>query len=69
MSSVGPAAAAAAGATVTRPAHRTSYGGYAGVFLDPDGHPWEIACNPGLPLSDDGSVTVPDFADARPAVQ
>ncbi|MGS2616380.1 VOC family protein [Micromonospora sp. LZ34] len=32
------AAAAAAGATVTRPARETFYGGYAGCFADPDGH-------------------------------
>src|SRR5688500_18457477 len=37
------AAAAAAGATVTRPPAETFYGGYAGAFTDLDGHPWEIA--------------------------
>ena len=55
------AVAAEAGATVTRPAAETSYGGYAGVFTDPDGHPWEVALNPGFPLAADGTVTVPDF--------
>lgn len=50
-----------AGATVTRPAGPTSYGGYAGFFTDPDGHAWEIAHNPGFPLAEDGSITVPDF--------
>ncbi|MFJ8667725.1 VOC family protein [Streptomyces sp. NPDC093600] len=54
-------AAHQAGATVTRPAASTSYGGYAGVFLDPDGHAWEIAHNPGFPLADDGTLTLPDF--------
>ena len=29
-----------AGATVTRPAAPTFYGGYAGFFNDPDGHIW-----------------------------
>ncbi|MFE9205599.1 VOC family protein [Micromonospora sp. NPDC007230] len=53
--------AAEAGATVTRPARETFYGGYAGYFTDPDGHPWEIAWNPGFPLGPDGSLTVPDF--------
>ncbi len=53
--------AGAAGATVTRPAATTFYGGYAGVFADPDGHLWEIAHNPGFVLADDGSLTVPDF--------
>ncbi|OKI44715.1 VOC family protein [Micromonospora sp. CB01531] len=53
--------AAEAGATVTRPARETFYGGYAGYFTDPDGHLWEIAWNPGFPLGPDGSLTVPDF--------
>lgn len=53
--------AAEAGATVTRPARDTFYGGYAGCFTDPDGHLWEIAWNPGFPLGPDGSLTVPDF--------
>ena len=55
------AAAAAAGATVSRPPAETFYGGYAGVFTDPDGHAWEIAHNPGFTLADDGSLVLPDF--------
>ncbi len=55
------AAAESAGATVTRPPGATFYGGYAGCFTDPDGHVWEIAHNPGFPLSEDGSITVPDL--------
>ena len=55
------AAARAAGAAVPRPPAETFYGGYAGVFSDPDGHVWEIAHNPGFPLADDGTLTVPDF--------
>jgi catechol 2,3-dioxygenase-like lactoylglutathione lyase family enzyme len=55
------AAAAAAGATITRPAAKTFYGGYAGYFADPDGHLWEIAHNPGFTLESDGSLTLPDF--------
>ncbi|NNH69023.1 VOC family protein [Nocardia uniformis] len=51
----------AAGATVTKSAATTSYGGYAGVFLDPDGHAWEVAHNPGFPLAADGTLTLPDF--------
>jgi uncharacterized protein len=58
------AAARAAGATVTRPPAETFYGGYAGVFLDPDGHAWEIAHNPGFTLADDGSLVLPDFGAA-----
>ncbi|WP_432571312.1 VOC family protein [Kineococcus sp. SYSU DK005] len=53
--------ARSAGATITRPAAVTSYGGYAGVFTDPDGHAWEIAHNPGFPLADDGSLILPTF--------
>ena len=47
------------GAEVTREPAETFYGGYAGVFQDPDGHAWEIAHNPGFGLQDDGSVTLP----------
>ena len=55
------AAAEAAGGTVTRRPADTFYGGYAGYFTDPDGHVWEIAYNPGFPLADDGTITIPDF--------
>lgn len=54
--------AQAAGAVVTRPAAETFYGGYAGVFTDPDGHAWEIAHNPGFTLNQDGTLTLPDFS-------
>jgi hypothetical protein len=47
---------------VTRHPARTSYGGYAAFFIDPDGHAWEVAHNPGSPLAEDGSMTVPDFS-------
>ncbi|MCW2541713.1 MAG: glyoxalase [Frankiales bacterium] len=55
------ATARSAGATITRPAAKTFYGGYAGYFTDLDGHLWEIAHNPGFALAEDGSITVPDF--------
>lgn len=42
------ARAGQAGATMTKPAQTTFYGGYAGYFQDPDGHLWEIVFNPGL---------------------
>jgi uncharacterized protein len=45
---------------ITREPAETFYGGYAGVFRDPDGHVWEIAHNPGFGLRDDGSVVLPD---------
>jgi predicted lactoylglutathione lyase len=63
------AAAQAAGATITRAPAPTFYGGYAGVFADPDGHHWEIAYNPGFTLGEDGTLTLPDFgagADSAP---
>lgn len=44
------AAAATAGATITRPAERADWGGYNGYFADPDGNLWEVAVNPGWPL-------------------
>lgn len=40
------AEAEAAGATVTKPAQKTFWGGYSGYIKDPDGHLWEIAHNP-----------------------
>jgi len=41
-----------AGATITKPAQETFWGGYAGVFQDPDGHMWEVAWNPQWELPD-----------------
>jgi predicted lactoylglutathione lyase len=55
------AAARAAGAAVTKEPAETFYGGYAGYFLDPDGHAWEVAHNPGFTIEPDGSLTLPDF--------
>ena len=48
-----------AGATIGRPGAATFWGGYSGVFLDPDGHPWEVAHNPRWTIADDGSVRLP----------
>jgi predicted lactoylglutathione lyase len=50
------AEAEAAGATIARPGAPTCWGGYSGVFIDPDGHPWEVAHNPHWRLEEDGSV-------------
>ena len=44
------------GARITRQAGETFWGGYAGIFVDPEGHPWEIAHNPHWTLEEDGSV-------------
>jgi predicted lactoylglutathione lyase len=50
------------GATVTRRPETTFYGGYAGIFLDLDGHAGEIAHNPGFTLAQDGTLVLPDFS-------
>jgi predicted lactoylglutathione lyase len=48
--------ARAAGATIARAGAETFWGGYSGAFIDPDGHPWEVAHNPHWGLLEDGSV-------------
>jgi uncharacterized protein len=45
-----------AGARIARPGGKTFWGGYSGIFVDPDGHPWEVAHNPHWTLAEDGSV-------------
>jgi catechol 2,3-dioxygenase-like lactoylglutathione lyase family enzyme len=48
--------ARAGGARIAREPGPTFWGGYSGVFVDPDGHPWEVAHNPHWSLAEDGSV-------------
>ena len=50
--------ARAAGAVIGREPAPTFWGGYSGVFIDPDGHPWEVAHNPGWTLNADGSASI-----------
>jgi len=45
-----------AGATIGREPAKTFWGGYSGVFVDPEGHPWEIAHNPHWTVGPDGST-------------
>jgi catechol 2,3-dioxygenase-like lactoylglutathione lyase family enzyme len=45
--------ATAAGARVTEPPRERAWGIYSGYFSDPDGHLWEIICNPAMPVRDD----------------
>jgi len=52
------AGARRAGAAIGRPGAETFWGGYSGVFLDPDGHPWEVAHNPYWAIGADGSVSL-----------
>ena len=51
-------AAIAAGAREVKAPRSATWGGYSGYMADPDGHLWEIACNPGWPVADDGSINV-----------
>jgi predicted lactoylglutathione lyase len=48
--------ARAAGATIGREPAETFWGGYSAVFVDPDGHPWEIAHNPHWQVTEDGGI-------------
>ena len=47
-----------AGARIGRPGAETFWGGYSGIFVDPDGHPWEVAHNPGWTIRADGSIAL-----------
>jgi uncharacterized protein len=50
--------ARAAGATIGREPAETFWGGYSSVFIDPDGHPWEVAHNLHWTLTEDGGVSL-----------
>ncbi len=47
-----------AGAAIPRHGAETFWGGYSAVFVDPDGHPWEVAHNPNWTLGEDGSISL-----------
>lgn len=49
-----------AGATIVKDPAETFWGGYSGVFIDPDGHPWEVAYNPDWEITDDGATRLPE---------
>ena len=51
--------ARAGGARIARAGAATFWGGYSGVFVDPDGHPWEVAHNPHWTIAEDGSTRLP----------
>ena len=51
--------AVAAGATLLKPGQKAFWGGYSGYFADPDGHLWEVAYNPFMPLDAEGRVQLP----------
>ena len=50
------AEAEAAGGVIGRAGSKAFWGGYNGVFFDPDGHPWEIAHNPYWTITEDGQT-------------
>ncbi len=45
-----------AGARIGREPAETFWGGYSGVFIDPEGHPWEVTHNPHWTVTEDGDV-------------
>lgn len=51
--------ARSAGASIAREPSETFWGGYSGLFIDPDGHPWEVAYNPRWTITTDGAVILP----------
>jgi uncharacterized glyoxalase superfamily protein PhnB len=51
--------ARSAGATIGREPAETFWGGYSSVFIDPEGHPWEVAHNPRWTITEDGGVRLP----------
>lgn len=51
--------ARSAGGRVLRPGAPTAWGGWSGLFADPDGHRWEVAHNPFWPLAEDGHSVLP----------
>ena len=51
--------AAQCGAQIIQPARKVFWGGYSGYFKDPDGHLWEVAYNPLMPLDEGGMMNLP----------
>lgn len=51
--------AVACGGTLKKPGQKVFWGGYSGYFADPDGHLWEVAHNPFVPLAEDGRIMLP----------
>lgn len=48
------------GATGIKPPQKVFWGGYSCYFADPDGHLWEMAYNPFMPLGADGHMVLPE---------
>lgn len=47
------------GAFISKPPHKTDWGGYSGYFTDPEGNAWEVAHNPFWPIDEAGRVSIP----------
>jgi len=47
-----------AGAAIGREPAETFWGGYSAIFIDPDGHPWEVSHNPHWTVTEDGGVAL-----------
>ena len=52
--------ALACGATAVKTPEKVFWGGHSGYFADPDGHLWELAHNPFMPLDADRHMTLPE---------
>ena len=52
--------ALACGAKAVKTPEKVFWGGYSGYFADPDGHLWELAYNPFMPLGADGHMELPE---------
>lgn len=48
------------GATSLKRPVKAEWGGYSGYVADPDGHAWEFAFNPFMPLDANGLMHLPD---------
>ena len=51
------AQAAQAGGAILRPASAAPWGGYSGVFADPEGHAWEVA-HGAFTITDEGDTVL-----------
>lgn len=51
--------ALACGATAVKKPEKVFWGGYSGYFADPDGHLWELACNPFAENDENGFMQLP----------
>ncbi len=48
------------GGKILKTARKVFWGGYSGYFKDIDNHVWEVAFNPYMEITKDGSIKLPD---------